>query len=81
MKSRAVIYARYSSDAQSPASIEDQLRVCRVDAEREGWDVVSTHHDAAVSGAIKDKPGLATLLGVVASGGVDIVLAESLDRL
>ena len=26
---RAVIYARYSSDAQRAASIEDQVRLCR----------------------------------------------------
>ena len=26
---RAVIYARYSSDLQSEASIDDQVRLCR----------------------------------------------------
>ena len=28
MTKRAVIYARYSSDLQSDASIEDQVRLC-----------------------------------------------------
>jgi site-specific DNA recombinase len=35
------LYARYSSDQQNAASIEDQLRICRERAEREGWQVVS----------------------------------------
>jgi site-specific DNA recombinase len=39
---RAVIYARYSSDRQSEASIEDQLEVCRRYAQAQGWRVVDT---------------------------------------
>ena len=35
---RAAIYARYSSDLPRDASIEDQVRLCRAHAEREGWD-------------------------------------------
>ena len=34
---RAVIYARYSSDNQREASIEDQLEVCRRYIDRQGW--------------------------------------------
>ncbi len=33
---RAALYARYSSDLQSAASIDDQFRVCREHAERSG---------------------------------------------
>ncbi len=40
MTMRAALYARYSSDQQRAASIEDQFRVCRERAEREGWNVV-----------------------------------------
>jgi site-specific DNA recombinase len=40
--SRCAIYARYSSDLQSPCSIEDQIRLCRAHAERQGWTVVAT---------------------------------------
>ena len=36
---RAVIYARYSSDLQRDASIEDQVRVCRRRIEAEGWSL------------------------------------------
>jgi len=34
---RVAIYARYSSDNQRDASIEDQIAVCRRYAERQGW--------------------------------------------
>ncbi len=37
---RAVIYARYSSDLQQEASIEDQVEVCRRYIERQGWTLV-----------------------------------------
>ncbi len=47
---RAALYARYSSDLQSAASIEDQFRICREHAERAGWTVVDTYRDAAISG-------------------------------
>jgi len=77
---RAAIYARYSSDAQREASIEDQLRLCITRAEREGWTVVGTFTDAAVSGATILRPGYQSLLAAMRSGEVDIVLAESLDR-
>ena len=40
MSSSCVIYARYSSDNQSEHSIDDQVRICRARAEREGWQVV-----------------------------------------
>ena len=37
---RAAIYARYSSDNQREASIEDQIEVCRRYAELRDWTVV-----------------------------------------
>ena len=36
---RVALYARFSSDAQRAASIEDQFRLCREQAERQGWQV------------------------------------------
>lgn len=36
---QAVIYAPYSSDAQRDASIEDQVRLCRELAGRQGWTI------------------------------------------
>jgi site-specific DNA recombinase len=78
---RAILYARFSSDLQNDASAEDQLRLCRLRAEREGWSVVGAFADKAISGAVRDRPGLTRLLAEVECRRADIVLAESLDRL
>ena len=59
---QAVIYARYSSDAQREASIEDQVRLCRELAERQGWAVVEVYADHALSGASTLRPGYQRLL-------------------
>jgi site-specific DNA recombinase len=80
------LYARYSSDNQSVASIEglrieDQFRVCCEHAAREKWKVVGTYHDAAISGArVILRPGVQTLLQDAQRGRFEIVLAEALDR-
>jgi site-specific DNA recombinase len=77
---RIALYARYSSDAQREASIEDQLRICTVRAEREGWTIAEAFTDAAISGATTLRPGYQAMLARLRQGGIDIVLAESLDR-
>ena len=40
---RCAIYARFSSDRQSPTSISDQIRKCRDYASRQGWHVIDQH--------------------------------------
>jgi DNA invertase Pin-like site-specific DNA recombinase len=78
---RVALYARYSSDNQSVASIEDQFRICREHAVREQWKVVGTYHDAAISGAsVILRPGVQTLLQDAQRGKFEMVLAEALDR-
>ena len=54
---RVAIYARFSSQMQRDASIEDQMRLCRERAEREGWNIVEAYSDRAVSGASMLRPG------------------------
>ena len=79
---RAALYARYSSDLQSAASIEDQFRICREHAERAGWTVVDTYRDAAISGdSMILRPGIQALLADARSGAFDVVVAEALDRM
>src|SRR6266404_3838329 len=78
---RAVIYARYSSDLQREASIEDQVRICRQRIDREGWTLVTTYSDAATSGASRLRPGYQKLLEDARAGAFDVVVAEALDRL
>ena len=78
---RAALYARYSSDQQNAASIADQQRLCREHAEREGWQIVATYEDAAISGSSMIlRPGVQRLLADAQAGKFDIVVAEALDR-
>jgi len=79
---RVALYARYSSDQQSTSSIEDQLRICREQAAREGWQVVGTYKDAAISGSsVTLRPGIQVLLQDAQGRCFDVVLAEALDRI
>src|SRR5215470_19209792 len=79
---RTALYARYSSDNQREASIEDQFRICREHAKRENWTVVAAYKDARISGASMIlRPGIQTLLQDSQRGQFDFVLAEALDRI
>ena len=78
---RVAIYARYSSDNQREASIEDQFRICREQAKRDGWTIVGTYKDASLSGASMIlRPGIQALVQDAQSGRFDVILAEALDR-
>ncbi len=82
MTLRCALYARYSSDQQRPASIEDQFRVCREHAKREGWKMVGTYKDSAISGdSVILRPGVQALLEDARRGAFEIVVAEGLDRI
>ena len=78
---RAVIYARYSSDNQREASIEDQLEVCRRYIERQGWTLIRTYEDRAISGASDKRPAYQQLLAEAERDKFDVVVSEALDRL
>ena len=77
----AAIYARYSSDLQRDASIEDQIRLCKERAKREGWRVVNCYTDHAISGASLIRPGMQMLLQDAQSGKFNVIVAEAIDRL
>jgi len=78
---RVAIYARFSSAMQSEASIEDQLRICRERAEREGWTVSEIFTDMALSGASMQRPGVQRLMDEASRCKFDVIVAEALDRL
>ncbi len=78
---RAVIYARYSSDQQRDASIEDQIRVCRGHIDKQGWTCTQVYSDRAVSGATVLRPGYQALLEDARAKEYDVIVAEALDRL
>ena len=78
---RAVIYARYSTDMQREASIEDQVRVCTALATRMGATVAEVFTDYGVSGSTQLRPGFQNLLAAISSGSADLIIAEALDRI
>ncbi len=78
---KAALYARYSSDNQRDASIEDQLRICRARAEREGWTIIDSYTDRSISGASLLRPGVQELIADGLKRRFDVILTESLDRL
>ena len=82
---RCAAYARYSSDLQSPRSIEDQLRICREYANAHGFIYLEEHVyvDEALSGVGADRPGLNRLLDAALSPTrpFDIILLDDSSRL
>jgi site-specific DNA recombinase len=78
---RAAIYARYSSDNQREASIEDQVRLCRARIEQEGWQTGEVYSDHAISGATTLRPGYQKMLEDARAGRFEVLVAEALDRL
>jgi site-specific DNA recombinase len=81
MTKRVAIYARYSSDLQSDASIDDQVRICKQRVQSESWGLVDVYSDAAISGSTTLRPGYQRLLKDASKGLFDIVVTEALDRL
>jgi DNA invertase Pin-like site-specific DNA recombinase len=82
---RCAIYARFSSDRQSPISIEDQIRKCREYARRQGWAILEEHiyADHAVSGTSAERTGLQKLLAVAEQRdrAFDAILIDDTSRL
>lgn len=83
MAQRVGVYARFSSALQKDTSIDDQLRVCTLFAQKQGWaidtDLVCT--DYAASGASAVRAGLERLMGLVRRKAIDVLLVEASDRL
>lgn len=78
---RAAIYARYSTDLQSDASIEDQCRLCLRQISANGWQQGETYFDRGLSGASNLRPAYQRLLEDARLHRFDVVVAEGLDRI
>jgi len=78
---RISVYGRHSTDKQNPSSSQDQIQACQKLIDYLGGAVVETFLDAEVSGYRRDRPGLQRMLAAVEQGRIDIIVAESLDRL
>ncbi|MER9951954.1 recombinase family protein [Mesorhizobium sp. M0047] len=76
---KVALGARYSTDNHRDASIEDQLRLCCLRAEKQGWTVVDSNTHGAICGASLLRPGLQELISDPMQG--NSVLAEAMDRL
>jgi DNA invertase Pin-like site-specific DNA recombinase len=85
MRLRCAAYARYSSDRQSPASIEDQLRNCHQKADKEGWEFLEdqVYTDRELSGAGADRPGFVRMLQAIKQSPrpFDVLLVDDTSRL
>jgi site-specific DNA recombinase len=79
---RAVIYARFSTDLQNEKSTEDQVALCRAHAARRGLDVVQIFEDKARSGgSVLGRDGLMHLMEAARTRAFEVVIVEALDRL
>lgn len=77
---KAVIYARYSSDKQRAESIEDQERVCREYAARNGFEVVEVYSDKAQSGTKDTRENFQRMIKDAKKGEWSAVIVYKLDR-
>jgi DNA invertase Pin-like site-specific DNA recombinase len=79
-KSRVALYVRVSTDGQTVANQERELREV---AEAKGWEVVEVYRDAGVSGAKGrgERKGLDRALKEAVQGRYDVLAAWSVCRL
>jgi site-specific DNA recombinase len=80
---RVAIYARYSSDRQNEASIDDQVRRVRDAIRRAGGDPdnAKVFADYAISGRSMDRRDFEALMLAIEEKRVDIVAVDDLSRL
>jgi DNA invertase Pin-like site-specific DNA recombinase len=79
---KAAIYARFSTENQREASIEDQIRGCERVAQSQSLTVVGRYCDRAVSGGTTaGRPQYHELLAACRRGEVQILVAEDISRL
>jgi site-specific DNA recombinase len=78
---KAAIYARYSTDKQRDASIEDQVRECERVARAGGFTVVARFEDKGVSGGTAQRPGYQSMLTGARRHEFCVILVEDISRL
>ena len=80
---RAAIYARYSTEGQREASLEDQERSCRAEADRLGYAVVKVYTDAAISGQLGEaqRPGFQKMQEAARRCEFDCLIVDDASRL
>ena len=76
----AVIYVRYSSHSQRDVSIEQQIRHCKLFAERQGIQIVNIYEDRALTGTNDNRPGFQKMVHDAERSTWDYVIVYTLDR-
>lgn len=79
-RKNAVIYARYSSASQNEQSIEGQLRVITEFAKKQGYHIIETYIDRAMTGRNDDRPDFQRMISDSFNGEFDYVIVYKLDR-
>lgn len=82
----AAIYARYSTDEQRDTSLEDQVRRCREEAKKRGFEVPDAlvFTDAALSGtaaAVEKRAGYRALIDAWEQKSFEAVIVDEVSRL
>lgn len=78
---RACVYARYSTEGQREASLDDQFRECERVAKQHGFEVVVRFSDAALSGGTAIRPGYQEMLTAARHDKFDVIVVEDISRL
>ncbi|MBE6704244.1 MAG: recombinase family protein [Ruminococcaceae bacterium] len=76
----AVIYARFSSTAQQEQSIDGQVRHCTEFAEKNGYKIINTYIDKALSGRNDNRPAFQQMISDSSKGTFQYVLVWKFDR-
>ena len=77
---KAVIYARYSSENKTENSIEGQLRECTEYAEKQGYTLIGSYIDRALSAKTDNRPEFQKMIRDSSRKQFDIVIVWKLDR-
>ena len=77
---RAVIYARYSSDNQTEASIEGKLRECMEYATYNAIQVIGNYIDRAFSAKTDHRPEFQRMIQDSYKHAFDCIIVWKLDR-
>ena len=75
-----VIYARYSSHAQTELSIEGQLRDCRAFAAQHEFQIIGEYIDRAISGRTDERPDFQRMIADAQKQAFRYVIVWKLDR-
>lgn len=76
----AVIYARYSSNAQNEQSIEGQLHDCRRWCEQNGVTIINEYVDRALTGRTDDRPAFQRMIADAQKKQFERIVVWKLDR-